>query len=104
MLKVSYEFSVPDLKYKVQCIKWQPLPSTRQISSGLHHRWRWWKSRRSSRKVSLKAYITITAMTIHYSFTVKSVRNKTHAFYHWNRNDDGKKVPTDSFVLHNQYW
>ncbi|KAH1130642.1 hypothetical protein J1N35_002020 [Gossypium stocksii] len=24
-----------------------------------------------------------------------------HAFYHWNSNDDGKNVATDSFVLHN---
>lgn len=39
-----------------------------------------------------------------YGHSTLEIMNKTHAFYHWNRNDDGKKVATDSFVLHNQYW
>lgn len=39
-----------------------------------------------------------------YGHSTLEIKNKTHAFYHWNRNDDGKRVPTDSFVLHNQYW
>ncbi|XP_037463837.1 phosphoenolpyruvate phosphatase-like [Triticum dicoccoides] len=30
--------------------------------------------------------------------------NRTHAVYQWNRNDDGKHVPTDNVVFHNQYW
>ncbi|KAG4111063.1 hypothetical protein ERO13_D13G085233v2 [Gossypium hirsutum] len=36
-----------------------------------------------------------------YGHSTLEIQNRTHAFYHWNRNDDGKKVATDSFVLHN---
>ncbi|KAH7574368.1 hypothetical protein JRO89_XS03G0287400 [Xanthoceras sorbifolium] len=39
-----------------------------------------------------------------YGHSTLEIKNRTHALYHWNRNDDGKKVPTDSFILHNQYW
>ncbi|XP_010557615.1 PREDICTED: bifunctional purple acid phosphatase 26 [Tarenaya hassleriana] len=39
-----------------------------------------------------------------YGHSTLEIKNRTHAIYHWNRNDDGKKVPTDEFVLHNQYW
>jgi 3',5'-cyclic AMP phosphodiesterase CpdA len=39
-----------------------------------------------------------------YGHSTLEIKNRTHAFYHWNRNDDGKKVATDSFMLHNQYW
>ncbi|KAG6740974.1 hypothetical protein POTOM_056452 [Populus tomentosa] len=39
-----------------------------------------------------------------YGHSTLEIKNRTHALYHWNRNDDGKKVPTDAFVLHNQYW
>ncbi|XP_057417485.1 bifunctional purple acid phosphatase 26 [Lotus japonicus] len=39
-----------------------------------------------------------------FGHSTLDIKNRTHAVYHWNRNDDGKKVPTDSFVLHNQYW
>ncbi|XP_027920027.1 bifunctional purple acid phosphatase 26-like isoform X1 [Vigna unguiculata] len=39
-----------------------------------------------------------------YGHSTLEIKNRTHAIYHWNRNDDGKKVPTDSFILHNQYW
>ncbi|KAJ0488167.1 putative Acid phosphatase [Helianthus annuus] len=39
-----------------------------------------------------------------YGHSTLEIINKTHAFYHWNRNDDGKKTETDAFVLHNQYW
>ncbi|XP_014508892.1 bifunctional purple acid phosphatase 26 isoform X1 [Vigna radiata var. radiata] len=39
-----------------------------------------------------------------YGHSTLEINNRTHAIYHWNRNDDGKKVPTDSFILHNQYW
>ncbi|GMH07033.1 hypothetical protein Nepgr_008873 [Nepenthes gracilis] len=39
-----------------------------------------------------------------YGHSTLEIKNRTHAFYHWNRNDDGKKVPTDSVVFHNQYW
>ncbi|KAA3472439.1 bifunctional purple acid phosphatase 26-like [Gossypium australe] len=36
-----------------------------------------------------------------YGHLTLEIQNRTHAFYHWNRNDDGKKVATDTFVLHN---
>ncbi|XP_050212903.1 bifunctional purple acid phosphatase 26-like [Mercurialis annua] len=39
-----------------------------------------------------------------YGHSTLEIKNRTHAFYQWNRNDDGKKVATDAFVLHNQYW
>ncbi|KAL9660648.1 hypothetical protein QQ045_025465 [Rhodiola kirilowii] len=39
-----------------------------------------------------------------YGHSTLEIMNRTHALYHWNRNEDGKKVPTDSFVLYNQYW
>ncbi|PKI72705.1 hypothetical protein CRG98_006913 [Punica granatum] len=39
-----------------------------------------------------------------YGHSTLEIKNRTHAFYHWNRNDDGKKVPTDSFVIHNRHW
>lgn len=39
-----------------------------------------------------------------YGHSTLEIRNRTHALYHWNRNDDGNKVATDSFVLRNQYW
>ncbi|XP_016509637.1 bifunctional purple acid phosphatase 26 [Nicotiana tabacum] len=39
-----------------------------------------------------------------YGHSTLEIKNRTHAFYHWNRNDDGNKVTTDSFTLHNQYW
>ncbi|KAG8367458.1 hypothetical protein BUALT_Bualt16G0074200 [Buddleja alternifolia] len=39
-----------------------------------------------------------------YGHSTLEIKNRTHALYHWNRNDEGKRVPTDSFVLHNQYW
>ncbi|KAL0334008.1 UNVERIFIED_CONTAM: Bifunctional purple acid phosphatase 26, partial [Sesamum angustifolium] len=38
-----------------------------------------------------------------YGHSTLEIKNRTHAIYHWNRNDDGKRIPTDSFVLHNQY-
>ncbi|KAF2287245.1 hypothetical protein GH714_039435 [Hevea brasiliensis] len=38
-----------------------------------------------------------------YGHSSLEIRNRTHAFYHWNRNDDGRKVPTDSVIFHNQY-
>ncbi|KAK9947495.1 hypothetical protein M0R45_003118 [Rubus argutus] len=38
------------------------------------------------------------------AFDTGEIQNRTHALYHWNRNDDGKKMATDAFVLHNQYW
>lgn len=39
-----------------------------------------------------------------YGHSTLEIKNRTHAFYHWNRNDDGKKQATDAFVLRNQYW
>lgn len=39
-----------------------------------------------------------------YGHSTLDIKNRTHAIYHWNRNDDGKRVPIDSMVLYNQYW
>ncbi|XP_027177257.1 bifunctional purple acid phosphatase 26 [Coffea eugenioides] len=39
-----------------------------------------------------------------YGHSTLEIKNRTHALYHWNRNDDGKKVATDAFMLYNQYW
>ncbi|KAJ0030153.1 hypothetical protein Pint_12437 [Pistacia integerrima] len=39
-----------------------------------------------------------------YGHSTLEIKNRTHAFYHWNRNDDGKKVPIDFAVFHNRYW
>ncbi|EEF31627.1 Purple acid phosphatase precursor, putative [Ricinus communis] len=39
-----------------------------------------------------------------YGHSTLEIMNKTHAFYYWHRNDDGKKVVADKLVLHNQYW
>lgn len=39
-----------------------------------------------------------------YGHSTLEIMNRTHAMYHWNRNDDGKRVPTDSTVINNQYW
>ncbi|GMQ07264.1 hypothetical protein CsSME_00051535 [Camellia sinensis var. sinensis] len=39
-----------------------------------------------------------------YGHSTLEIKNRACAVYHWNRNDDGKRVPTDSFTLHNQYW
>nr|XP_043624591.1 bifunctional purple acid phosphatase 26-like [Erigeron canadensis] len=39
-----------------------------------------------------------------YGHSTLEIMNKTHAIYHWNRNEDGKSVQADSFVLKNQYW
>ncbi|GJX02859.1 bifunctional purple acid phosphatase 26-like protein [Tanacetum coccineum] len=39
-----------------------------------------------------------------YGHSTLEIMNKTHAIYHWNRNDVGKSVEADAFVLHNQYW
>ncbi|CAO2841147.1 unnamed protein product [Amaranthus hypochondriacus] len=39
-----------------------------------------------------------------FGHAILDIKNKTHAFYHWHRNQDGKKVTADSIVLHNQYW
>ncbi|XP_055960427.1 bifunctional purple acid phosphatase 26-like isoform X3 [Mercurialis annua] len=38
-----------------------------------------------------------------YGHSTLEIKNRTHAIYHWNRNDDGRKVPTDSVIFHNQY-
>lgn len=39
-----------------------------------------------------------------FGHAILDIKNKTHAFYYWHRNQDGNKVTADSFVLHNQYW
>ncbi|KAH7284407.1 hypothetical protein KP509_34G053400 [Ceratopteris richardii] len=35
---------------------------------------------------------------------VLEIKNRTHAFYSWHRNDDGKSVMADSVWITNQYW
>ncbi|MCO5598010.1 hypothetical protein L7F22_052099 [Adiantum nelumboides] len=39
-----------------------------------------------------------------YGHAMLEIKNKTHAFYYWHRNDDGKAVMADSTWLENQYW
>ncbi|KAJ6829247.1 phosphoenolpyruvate phosphatase-like [Iris pallida] len=39
-----------------------------------------------------------------YGHATLELKNRTHALYRWNRNDDGKQVPTDHVVFRNQYW
>lgn len=39
-----------------------------------------------------------------YGHSTLEIKNRTHAFYHWYRNEDGKQVAADSVVFHNQYW
>jgi len=39
-----------------------------------------------------------------YGHATLEIMNRTHAVYHWNRNDDGRRSPIDSMVVHNQYW
>lgn len=39
-----------------------------------------------------------------YGHSTLELKNRTHAVYQWNRNDDGKHVPADNVVFHNQYW
>ncbi|XP_078437714.1 purple acid phosphatase 26 [Wolffia australiana] len=39
-----------------------------------------------------------------YGHSTLELKNRTHALYHWNRNDDGVLVPTDTVVFQNQYW
>ncbi|KAJ3708086.1 hypothetical protein LUZ61_011791 [Rhynchospora tenuis] len=39
-----------------------------------------------------------------YGHSTLELKNRTHALYQWNRNDDGKHVPTDFVVFRNQYW
>lgn len=39
-----------------------------------------------------------------YGHSMLEIKNRTHALYYWNRNDDGVKVQTDTVVLRNQYW
>ncbi|KAK9715144.1 hypothetical protein RND81_06G145900 [Saponaria officinalis] len=39
-----------------------------------------------------------------FGHAILEIKNKTHAYYHWHRNDAGNKVTADSVVLQNQYW
>ncbi|OEL24325.1 Bifunctional purple acid phosphatase 26 [Dichanthelium oligosanthes] len=39
-----------------------------------------------------------------YGHSILQLKNRTHAVYRWNRNDDGNHVPADTVVFHNQYW
>ncbi|XXG52101.1 hypothetical protein AAC387_Pa03g0503 [Persea americana] len=39
-----------------------------------------------------------------YGHSTLEIKNRTHAFYRWNRNDDGNRVATDTVIFYNQYW
>lgn len=39
-----------------------------------------------------------------YGHATLEIMNKTHAIYHWNRNDEGMSYVADAIVLENQYW
>lgn len=39
-----------------------------------------------------------------YGHSTLEIKNRTHAFYRWNRNDDGNQVATDTVIFYNQYW
>lgn len=39
-----------------------------------------------------------------YGHSILKIKNRTHAFYYWNRNDDGKNEVADSLIVYNQYW
>lgn len=39
-----------------------------------------------------------------YGHAMLEIMNRTHAYYYWNRNDDGVFVASDSIWLHNRYW
>jgi len=39
-----------------------------------------------------------------YGHATLEIKNRTHAFYNWYRNDDGKRISADSLVLLNQHW
>lgn len=39
-----------------------------------------------------------------YGHSTLELRNRTHAFYQWNRNDDGNHTPVDRIIFRNQYW
>ncbi|XP_043696041.1 purple acid phosphatase-like isoform X2 [Telopea speciosissima] len=39
-----------------------------------------------------------------YGHGIFSIKNRTHAFFGWNRNQDGYAVEADSLWFHNRYW
>ncbi|XP_057788451.1 purple acid phosphatase 2-like [Salvia miltiorrhiza] len=39
-----------------------------------------------------------------YGHAILDIKNKTHAYYSWHRNDDGFAVKADSMWLRNRYW
>lgn len=39
-----------------------------------------------------------------FGHAVLEIKNRTHAFYHWHRNQDGDAVVGDSQWLYNRYW
>ncbi|XP_039132006.1 LOW QUALITY PROTEIN: phosphoenolpyruvate phosphatase-like [Dioscorea cayenensis subsp. rotundata] len=39
-----------------------------------------------------------------YGHSTLELKNRTHALYRWNRNDDGNPVTVDHVVFYNQYW
>ncbi|KAL9675989.1 hypothetical protein QQ045_004200 [Rhodiola kirilowii] len=39
-----------------------------------------------------------------FGHAILSIKNRTHAFYNWNRNQDGYNVVADSVWFHNRVW
>lgn len=39
-----------------------------------------------------------------FGHAILDIKNKTHAYYYWHRNQDHQKETADSIVLLNQYW
>eukprot|EP00252_Welwitschia_mirabilis_P006242 TRINITY_DN17067_c0_g2_i2.p2 TRINITY_DN17067_c0_g2~~TRINITY_DN17067_c0_g2_i2.p2 ORF type:complete len:162 (-),score=28.76 TRINITY_DN17067_c0_g2_i2:63-548(-) len=39
-----------------------------------------------------------------YGHAMLEIKNSSHAFLYWNRNEDGVSVASDSVWLYNQYW
>ena len=39
-----------------------------------------------------------------FGHAMLEIKNRTHAYYYWHRNQDGVAVKADSLWLSNQYW
>lgn len=39
-----------------------------------------------------------------FGHAIFDIKNRTHAYYSWNRNDDGVAAEADSLWFHNRYW
>lgn len=39
-----------------------------------------------------------------YGHAILDIKNRTHAYYSWHRNDDGYAAKADSLWFYNRYW